>query len=154
LRNGWERKSTRLLVGGHGVPGASKHGGSLGQLAISALEEGERTPGPPDGGTSIPRGKPRGSGILSLDRTRLWNRCDYGTADVHSLRAESFALIDYFADFLGQPLREPHPVNIGELMDSEDEIPVNGFWHIRADQRDAIVAELLQAVERQEMRDG
>ncbi|MEA3508963.1 MAG: hypothetical protein U9R33_00630 [candidate division NC10 bacterium] len=79
---------------------------------------------------------------------------DYGTADVHSLRAESFALIDYFADFLGQPLREPHPVNIGELMDSEDEIPVNGFWHIRADQRDAIVAELLQAVERQEMRDG
>lgn len=79
---------------------------------------------------------------------------DHGTVDVHSLRSESFALIDYFADFLGQPAAGPQPVNIGELMDSEDEIPVNGFWHIRADQRDAIVAELLQAVERQEMRDG
>lgn len=79
---------------------------------------------------------------------------DYGTADVHSLRAESFALIDYFADFLGQPLREPHPVNIGELMDSEDEIPVNGFWNIRGDQREEIIQELLKALESQEMRDG
>lgn len=79
---------------------------------------------------------------------------DHGTVDVHSRRAESFALIDYFADFLGQLAAEPQPVNIGELMDSEDEIPVNGVWHIRADQRDAIIEELLKAIERQEMRDG
>ncbi len=39
-------------------------------------------------------------------------------------------------------------------MDSEDEIPVNGFWHIRADQREAIIEKLLKALESQEMRDG
>ncbi|MEE9522995.1 MAG: hypothetical protein V3W05_09340 [candidate division NC10 bacterium] len=79
---------------------------------------------------------------------------DHGTVDVHSLRRESFALIDYFSHFLGQLAVGPQIVNIGELMDSEDEIPVNGFWHIRADQREAIIEELLKAVERQEMRDG
>lgn len=79
---------------------------------------------------------------------------DHGTVDVHSLRAESFALIDYFSHFLGQLAVGPHIVNIGELMDSEDEIPVNGFWHLRADQRDAIIEELLKAIEHQEMWDG
>lgn len=79
---------------------------------------------------------------------------DHGTVDVHSLRTESFALVDYFSHFLGQPAVGPHIVNIGELMDSEDEIPVNGFWHIQADQRDAIIDELLKAIEHQEMRDG
>ena len=79
---------------------------------------------------------------------------DHGTVDVHSLRGESFALIDYFSHFLGQLAVGPHIVNIGELMDSEDEIPVNGFWHIRADQREAIIEKLLKALESQEMRDG
>jgi hypothetical protein len=79
---------------------------------------------------------------------------DYGTADVHSLRKESFALIDYFAGFLGPPTRGPDPINIGELMDSEDEIPVNAFWHIREDQRAEIIEGLLKAVEGQEMGDG
>ncbi len=79
---------------------------------------------------------------------------DYGTADVHSLRGESFGLIDYFSAFLGQPATGPQPVNIGELMDSEDEIPVNAFWSIRADQRAGILAGLLRAVEGQETRDG
>lgn len=79
---------------------------------------------------------------------------DYGTVDVHSLRGDSFALIEYFANFLGQPADGPQPVNIGELMDSEDEIPVNCFWHIRADERETIIAELLKAIVRQEMRDG
>ncbi len=71
---------------------------------------------------------------------------DYGTADVHSLRQESFALIDYLSDFLGPPATGAHPVNIGELMDSEDEIPVNAFWHIREDQREEIIAGLLKAL--------
>jgi len=79
---------------------------------------------------------------------------DYGTADVHSLRRESFALIDYFAGFLGPPASGPQPINIGELMDSEDEIPVNAFWHIREDHRAEIVAGLLKALEGQEKRDG
>jgi hypothetical protein len=39
-------------------------------------------------------------------------------------------------------------------MDSEDEIPVNAFWSIRADQRAGILAGLLRAVEGQETRDG
>ena len=79
---------------------------------------------------------------------------DYGTADVHSLRAESFGLIDYFSGFLGEPAREAHPVNIGELMDSEDEIPVNAFWRIREDQRDELLDTLLKALEARETRDG
>jgi hypothetical protein len=79
---------------------------------------------------------------------------DYGTADVHSLRGESFGLIDYFSHFLGQPAREAHPVNIGELMDSEDEIPVNAFWRIREDQRDEMIDELLKALGTRETRDG
>ena len=79
---------------------------------------------------------------------------DYGTADVHSLRGESFRLIDYFSDFLGQPARGAHPVNIGELMDSEDEIPVNAFWKIREDQREEIIEGLLKAMEAQEKWDG
>jgi hypothetical protein len=32
-------------------------------------------------------------------------------------------------------------------MDSEDEIPVNAFWHIREDHRAEIVAGLLKALE-------
>jgi hypothetical protein len=79
---------------------------------------------------------------------------DHGTADVHSLRGDSFRLIDYFSDFLGPPAAGPQPVNIGELMDSEDEIPVNAFWHIRADQRAGILAGLLRAVEGQGTHDG
>ncbi len=79
---------------------------------------------------------------------------DYGTADVHSLRRESFALIDYFAGFLGPAASGPHPINIGELMDSEDEIPVNAFWRIREDHRDEIIAGLLKALEGQEIRNG
>lgn len=79
---------------------------------------------------------------------------NHGTVDVHSLRGESFALVDYFSHFLGQPAVGPHIVNIGELMDSEDEIPVNGFWRIQEDQRKAIIEELLKALESQEMRDG
>ncbi len=78
----------------------------------------------------------------------------YGTADVHSLRGESFELIDYFSDFLGLPVAGPHPVNIGELMDSEDEIPVNAFWNIREDQREEIVEGLLKAFEGRERMDG
>jgi hypothetical protein len=78
---------------------------------------------------------------------------DYGTADVHSLRAESFGLIDYFSVFLGEPARGAHPVNIGELMDSEDEIPVNAFWTIREDQREDMVEALLKALEARERRD-
>jgi hypothetical protein len=79
---------------------------------------------------------------------------DYGTADVHSLRQESFALIDYFAHVLGPPTKGPLPINIGELMDSEDEIPVNAFWTIGEDQREEIIEGLLKALEGQEMRNG
>lgn len=79
---------------------------------------------------------------------------DYGTADVHSLRGESFGLIDYFSEFLGQPATGAHPVNIGELMDSEDEIPVNAFWRIREDEREEILEELLKVLEGQERGDG
>lgn len=71
---------------------------------------------------------------------------DYGTADVHSLRGEAFGLIEYLSTFLGEPTTGPHPVNIGELMDSEDEIPVNAFWQIREDQRDEIIEGLLQVL--------
>jgi hypothetical protein len=79
---------------------------------------------------------------------------DYGTADVHSLRTESFSLIDYFSSILGEPASGAHPVNIGELMDSEDEIPVNAFWKIRESDRGEIIGRLLKAVGGQEMKDG
>jgi hypothetical protein len=79
---------------------------------------------------------------------------DYGTADVHSLRGESFGLIDFFSTILGQPAREAQPVNIGELMDSEDEIPVNAYWTIREDRRDELIDALLTALEARETRDG
>lgn len=79
---------------------------------------------------------------------------DYVTADVHSLRGESFGLLQYFSDLLGQPTEGPRPVNIGELMDSEDEIPVNAFWGIRVDQREEILEGLLKALAGQETRNG
>jgi hypothetical protein len=79
---------------------------------------------------------------------------DYGTADVHSLRTESFSLIDYFSGILGEPASGAHPVNIGELMDSEDEIPVNAFWKIRETERGHIIERLLTAVGEEEIGDG
>ena len=79
---------------------------------------------------------------------------DYATADVHSLRGASFGLVQYFSDLLGQPAEGPRPVNIGELMDSEDEIPVNAFWRIREDEREQILEGLLKALAGQETRNG
>jgi hypothetical protein len=76
------------------------------------------------------------------------------TADVQSLRGESFSLIEYFSGFLGQPAAGPHPVNIGELMDSEDEIPVNAFWNIGEDHREKIIEGLLKAFEAPRRMDG
>lgn len=48
--------------------------------------------------------------------------------DVRSLRPQSFLLIECFSAVLGKPDTDPAPVNIGELMDSVDEIPVTVTW--------------------------
>ena len=64
--------------------------------------------------------------------------------DIQSLRRFSDEFLELLAPFLGRPDAGPTVVNVGELMDSLDEAPVNASWAISPARRE----ELLGALER------
>ena len=64
--------------------------------------------------------------------------------DIQSLRPFSDAFLDLLAPVLGPPQTGPVVVNVGELMDSLDEAPVNATWSFAPVRRE----ELLRALER------
>ena len=64
--------------------------------------------------------------------------------DVQSLRSLTDRFLDLLSRVLGKPATGPAVVNIGELMDSLDEIPVNATWSFPPERRE----ELLSALER------
>jgi hypothetical protein len=63
--------------------------------------------------------------------------------DIQSLRRVSDQFLELLAPLLGRPDAGPAVVNVGELMDSLDEAPVNATWSIRPTRRE----DLLQALE-------
>jgi hypothetical protein len=68
---------------------------------------------------------------------------DHISLDVQSLRGLTDRLFDLLATVLGKPDSGPTVVNIGELMDSLDEIPMNATWSFPPARRE----ELLTALE-------
>ncbi len=62
--------------------------------------------------------------------------------DVQSLRGLTDRLLDLFATILGRPTTGPAVVNIGELMDSLDEIPINATWAFPPARRGDLLCEL------------
>lgn len=64
--------------------------------------------------------------------------------DIQSLRRVSDELLDLLAPILGPPQTGPTVVNVGELMDSLDEAPVNATWSFPPVRRE----EVLNALER------
>lgn len=64
--------------------------------------------------------------------------------DVQSLRSLSDRFLDFLSTVLGEPDTGPSVVNIGELMDSLDEVPVNATWSFPPARRQ----DLLSALER------
>jgi hypothetical protein len=66
------------------------------------------------------------------------------SVDVQSLRRLADRLCDLLSTILGKPDTGPWVVNIGELMDSLDEIPVNATWSFPPARRQ----QLLDALER------
>ncbi len=70
--------------------------------------------------------------------------------DIQSLRRFSDEFLELLAPFLGRPDAGPAVVNVGELMDSLDEAPVNASWAISPARRE----ELLIALERLLQPDG
>jgi hypothetical protein len=62
--------------------------------------------------------------------------------DIQSLRRVSDQLLESLAPLLGRPNAGPAVVNVGELMDSLDEAPLNATWAISPEER----PELLQAL--------
>jgi hypothetical protein len=63
--------------------------------------------------------------------------------DIQSLRRFSDEFLELLAPLLGPPQAGPAVVNVGELMDSLDEAPVNASWSIPPTRR----ADLLRALE-------
>ena len=63
--------------------------------------------------------------------------------DIQSLRRVSDEFLELLAPLLGRPDAGPVVVNVGELMDSLDEAPVNATWSILPTRRE----DLLQALE-------
>lgn len=63
--------------------------------------------------------------------------------DIQSLRRVSDEFLELLASLLGPPQAGPAVVNVGELMDSLDEAPVNASWSIPPTRR----ADLLRALE-------
>jgi len=63
--------------------------------------------------------------------------------DIHSLRRFSDEFLELLAPYLGRPDAGPAVVNVGELMDSLDEAPVNATWSIPQTRRE----DLLRALE-------
>ncbi len=70
--------------------------------------------------------------------------------DIQSLRRFSDEFLELLAPFLGRPDAGPTVVNIGELMDSLDEAPVNASWSFPPVRRE----EVLHALERLLRADG
>jgi len=67
--------------------------------------------------------------------------------DIQSLRRMSDELLDLLAPILGPPQEGPTVVNIGELMDSLDEAPVNATWSISPIRREEILNALEQLLQ-------
>lgn len=68
--------------------------------------------------------------------------------DIQSLRRVSDEFLDLLAPILGPPQAGPTVVNVGELMDSLDEAPVNAMWPFSPIRREEVVnalERLLQA---------
>ena len=63
--------------------------------------------------------------------------------DIQSLRRVSDEFLELLAPLLGPPQAGPAVVNVGELMDSLDEAPVNATWSIPPTRRE----DLLRALE-------
>jgi len=70
--------------------------------------------------------------------------------DIQSLRRFSDEFLELLAPFLGRPDAGPTVVNVGELMDSLDEAPVNATWSFPPVRRE----EVLHALERLLQADG
>ena len=70
--------------------------------------------------------------------------------DIQSLRRFSDEFLELLAPFLGRPDAGPTVVNIGDLMDSLDETPVNATWSFPPVRRE----EVLHALERLLQADG
>jgi len=62
--------------------------------------------------------------------------------DVHSLRGLTDKLLKLFTMILGEPDTGPAVVNIGELMDSLDEVLVNATWSFPPARRGDLLCEL------------
>ncbi len=59
--------------------------------------------------------------------------------DIQSLRRMSDELLDLLAPILGPPQAGPTVVNVGELMDSLDEAPVNATWSFPPVRREEVL---------------
>jgi hypothetical protein len=70
--------------------------------------------------------------------------------DIQSLRRFSDEFLDLLAPILGPPQAGPAVVNVGELMDSLDEAPVNATWSFSPVRQE----EVLQALQRLLQQDG
>ena len=66
----------------------------------------------------------------------------HASLDVQSLRGFTDRLLDLFAPILGKPETGPAVVNIGELMDSLDEVSVNATWSFPPARREELLREL------------
>jgi hypothetical protein len=66
----------------------------------------------------------------------------HASLDIQSLRRFSDEFLELLAPLLGPPQAGPAVVNVGELMDSLDEAPVNASWSIPPTRR----ADLLRAL--------
>ncbi len=64
------------------------------------------------------------------------------SVDIQSLRGIADKLLDLVSTMLGKPETGPTVVNIGELMDSLDETPVNATWSLPPSRRELILREL------------
>ena len=62
--------------------------------------------------------------------------------DIQSLRRVSDEFLDLLAPVLGPPQAGPVVVNVGELMDSLDEAPVNATWSIPPTRREDLLGAL------------
>jgi hypothetical protein len=62
--------------------------------------------------------------------------------DIQSLRGLTDRLSALFSPALGPPATGPTVVNIGELMDSLDEAPVNATWSFPPSQREEVLRDL------------
>lgn len=62
--------------------------------------------------------------------------------DVQSLRSLTDSFLDLLAPILGEPVTGPAVVNIGELMDSLDEAPVNATWSFPPGRRQELLSAL------------